>query len=411
MSAGAVLVIGENNVYTSGFSLTLGASSFTVTNPGAAILSGTTVRLALKTPAENAGTSLAALAATVGYVEYAGSPIGNLTPDFIGQRCQDTTTGLFYIAQTVTSAGWRLNLSGAVSSGTLTGVYGADGVTILSLANTYTWAQLQALSSPTAGQRAYVSDLGNAEFIYSGSRWTRSTPIVLGQSGIPIIMQSSGSIGNNGALTGLTALQVTYPNCYMYFPVNTIAAGVAAGWYYVVMSSTTAGTIYNNLLNPANPTVPASPTAFATTGPGAYTQQTAAAITAVSVTIPANLLGANGGYQLFADWNTNATVGTKFRYAGLGASNSNVIASGALNGVGATILRDHKEVRNRGSATRQVTFNASSGNDFSANGNTVNTILTIDTTADVVATFAMQLGTATDYMMLDSWAIIATPGA
>ena len=110
MSAGAVLVIGDNNIYTSGFSLTLGASSFTVTNPGAAILSGTTVRLALKTPAENAGTSLAALAATVGYVEYAGSPIGNLTPDFIGQRCQDTSTGLFYVAQTATSAGWRMSV-------------------------------------------------------------------------------------------------------------------------------------------------------------------------------------------------------------------------------------------------------------------------------------------------------------
>lgn len=47
------------------------------------------------------------IAAGAGYVEYAGSPVGNLTPDFVGQRCFDTTAGAFYLATSTTAAGWK----------------------------------------------------------------------------------------------------------------------------------------------------------------------------------------------------------------------------------------------------------------------------------------------------------------
>lgn len=106
ISSGATLSIG-NNTYTTGFTLTLGASSFTVTNPGQAIAAGTSVRLSMKTPSDNAGRTVDALARTVGYVEYPGSPIGNVTPDFVGQEIQDTTTGTFYRAAAATAYGWR----------------------------------------------------------------------------------------------------------------------------------------------------------------------------------------------------------------------------------------------------------------------------------------------------------------
>ena len=61
------------------------------------------------------------------------------------------------------------------------------------------------------------------------------TPVVsIGyQSGLPIIMPSSGSIGTNGALTLNTALPQIYANCYMYFPVGAVFAGSAAGLYFV----------------------------------------------------------------------------------------------------------------------------------------------------------------------------------
>lgn len=105
MQSGAVLVIG-NNTYTTGFTLTLGASSFTVTNPGPAIASGAAVRIALNTPAEAVGLTPVAIATAAGHIEYPGPPVGVLTPDFVGQRCQDTVTGVFYVATTTSSSGW-----------------------------------------------------------------------------------------------------------------------------------------------------------------------------------------------------------------------------------------------------------------------------------------------------------------
>lgn len=46
-------------------------------------------------------------AAQLGYLENAGSPVGSVTPDFIGQRCLDTTNGLLYTAVGATNADWQ----------------------------------------------------------------------------------------------------------------------------------------------------------------------------------------------------------------------------------------------------------------------------------------------------------------
>jgi len=88
---------------------------------------------------------------------------------------------------------------------------------------------------------------------------------------IPLILPSSGSVGNNGALTLTTALPETYPNCYMWFEAGVVYAGSVAGMYYVEMVSTTQGIIYAEMLD-GLPTAHENPTALVTTGPGAYTQ-------------------------------------------------------------------------------------------------------------------------------------------
>src|ERR1700693_852831 len=93
------------------------------------------------------------------------------------------------------------------------------------------------------------------------------------QNAIPMILPSSGTIGNNGALSALTALPTIYANAYLYFPAGAIVAGSLAGLYYCIMSSTTAGTIYNNTYDTTlgvMPTIPANPVPFVTPGPGAY---------------------------------------------------------------------------------------------------------------------------------------------
>jgi hypothetical protein len=126
---------------------------------------------------------------------------------------------------------------------------------------------------------------------------------VIEQSALPMILVSSGTMGNNGALSGVSAVQSIFAHAYVYLPANAIVSGSAAGLYYAVFSSTTAATVYNNTYTSGTPAIPASPTAFATTGPGAFTQSTGE-ITLLSVTVPGNTMGLNGQLR----------VGTTFAY-------------------------------------------------------------------------------------------------
>src|SRR6478735_660988 len=121
-------------------------------------------------------------------------------------------------------------------------------------------------------------------------------PRSLFRCAVPFIMPTSGSMANNGVLTLSVALPVAVANGYIYLPANAIVAGSAAGWYYATFSTTTAGVVFNNVYTPATdgvPVVPASPTAFVTTGPGAFT----AVVTAQdgpTFTLPADTMGPNG---------------------------------------------------------------------------------------------------------------------
>ena len=125
IQSGAILVVGQST-YTSP-TVSLGASSITITNPtGRAIAAGTRVILSLNSPAENAGSaSLGALARYAGHIEYAGSPVSALTPDFVGQRCLDATTGTMWVASTLLPSGWRSSQNVA-TPGTPVLVMGGD---------------------------------------------------------------------------------------------------------------------------------------------------------------------------------------------------------------------------------------------------------------------------------------------
>lgn len=131
-----------------------------------------------------------------------------------------------------------------------------------------------------------------------------TTPYVVGNQGVPMVMAGSGSFGNNGALTLTNTIALysgtTVTSAFVYFPAGAIAAsgaGSAAGWYYCLFTTGTAATCYNNTYTSGTPTIPASPTAFTTTGPGAYVGASSTQ-TAYSVSIPGNTLGVNGGLRL-----------------------------------------------------------------------------------------------------------------
>lgn len=223
-------------------------------------------------------------------------------------------------------------------------------------------------------------------------------PSYYGQSGIPMILQSSGTIGNNGALSAITALPQTYSGgCYMYFPANSIVAGSAAGMYFVIMSSTTAGTIYNNPYSSGVPLIPATPTPFVTTGPGAYAQTTGAPITLFSLPIPGGAIGLNGVLECHIYIANIGNANAKTMTLSFGGVSMQSVAQATAANVSSeweTIIQ------NRGSLTSQIT-GPSGAVGFGAQASP-NVVTSINTAITQNLTMTGQLAVATDWTMLDS---------
>lgn len=233
-----------------------------------------------------------------------------------------------------------------------------------------------------------------------------SIAFVASSSAIPMIQVSSGSMGNNGALTGVTSLPSTFAKCYLYLPASAISAGSTAGWYYAQMSSATAGTVFNNTYTSGTPTVPASPLAFATTGPGAFTGDTTEQ--GVLVSIPANGVGPNGRIVIDVSFANNNTAGTKTRRVRWGGIAGTVVVSGAdTTSIGLTIRG--AAIANRGATGAQELASGifSSSASFSL---PTTTTATVDTTAAQTVAISVQKGTATDNCWIEDYSVVILPG-
>ncbi len=235
-------------------------------------------------------------------------------------------------------------------------------------------------------------------------------PITI-QCCVEIYRAGSGSMGNNGALTLTNALPSTLSRgCWMEFPAGAIATGIpssaqvtAGVKWWTVMSSTTAGTVYNNTYTPGTtlPTaIPASPTAFSTTGPGAYTNNISAS-PAYIITVPANTLGNNGSidYEIWASSysaNTNAkTVSSTFGGSGEGANiNMTNNAQQALLG----------NFINQANPKQQKSSQA--GKSFS--GNQSKNFSTVDTTLSQNFVITFNTAVAGDYVCIESLKLTIT---
>ncbi|MGH6822409.1 MAG: hypothetical protein ACREC4_02785 [Methylocella sp.] len=273
----------------------------------------------------------------------------------------------------------------------------------------YAWSSRPSAPANT-GAIIKISDVGKSGsfWVSDGIAWyPMNGHATLAASAIPMILPSSGSIANNGALTGLTALATTYANCYMYFPVNAIATGVAAGLYYVIMSSTTAGTIYNNTYTSGLPVIPPSPTAFVTTGPGAYTQTTGTDITLISFSVLANLMGLNGLLNIGEMWSVTGNTDTKTLKVSFGSS---ALKATTMNTVSLASERGVSIIRNSGLANSQISWVTSSASGFGTSASYPTTPAE-DTTANVNAVFAGNIAAvATNYIVLNAWSIeLLTP--
>lgn len=235
-----------------------------------------------------------------------------------------------------------------------------------------------------------------------------AAPIVL-QSNLEVYIPSSGTMGNNGALTLTTALQnIMSDGCWMSLPVGSIAAGIpaAAGMkYWVVMSSTTVGTVYNNTYTPGTtpPTPPVAPTAFVTTGPGAFTQVISTDVTAYSVTVPANTMGPNGSIDIELWCRANNSAGTKATRCFFGGQNLGPVINLTTGQQQSMVAR----IANKQNAKKQK--NNASGRNVSGNAGTL--FGTVDTTLAQTLLVNFNVAVATDWVCIDEVRITVNYGA
>jgi hypothetical protein len=119
---------------------------------------------------------------------------------------------------------------------------------------------------------------------------------------IPVIIPNSSTVATNGAIT-VTALADTYSGgAWVYLPEDAIVDGLA-GFYWTIFSSTTAGVVKTNYIDPATTEfVPYIPTGTITTAVGsnsAYVTPTGVDIALVNLTLPANSVSVGSNIKTF----------------------------------------------------------------------------------------------------------------
>jgi len=237
-------------------------------------------------------------------------------------------------------------------------------------------------------------DPANAS-ITGGTLTGTNVPYVLGQSGIPFIALSSGSVAANGAISGITALPRTYANAYCYFPANILATTIAAGWYYCTFSSATAGTAFLNTYSAGNPTIPASPTAVID-GKGAFTGVTGETQGPI-LTLPAGAMGPNGTLRIFRSEATTNSAGTKAVTTKLGSTSVRAFVLST-----SVTYDDLFLVQNRGVQNVQVVSVSNTGTSFTASAGAEQTP-TVDTSAGSTVGFFFNKNTATDNQVINAY--------
>src|SRR6266478_6505638 len=186
----------------------------------------------------------------------------------IGQAPSSAATASF---SATSGAGVTLTFSAA----TLLGTSADNGRVLTILDTTYKYATITAFSSTTVATVTLTGTLSGLGPFANASIWLTGMPY---------------NLGNTVAFSSF--FQTAFGNCYLSFPVNVISAATPAGVYYAQTLSAigTVYTVFNNLLSSGPPTIPASPTAFAVTGTGAFSQTTGSNVTLITIPILGNTI-------------------------------------------------------------------------------------------------------------------------
>jgi hypothetical protein len=213
-------------------------------------------------------------------------------------------------------------------------------------------------------------------------------PYVLAQSAIPYGIANSGTVAVNGTYTAGTAYNTTYSGgIYLYFPATAFATA-AAGFYWCVASSTTAFTVYTD----SSATTPVTGSNVAFTGD-------TTARTAITATIPAGAIGANGSVDVRTSFSANSTAGTKnsiIRYDSTTIL-TQASASNSTSNAGGRIYNRNSESLQR----TQSYVSGTAGGSFTS----------VDTSVSVSFNIQIQITVATDVFVMESYTVMILPGA
>ena len=273
-------------------------------------------------------------------------------------------------------------------------------MTIRMLASVAGYALGSIVSLAAADEARYVAAAQAQYYTFPDNPDTGgNTPSrrVLLMGGIPTIIANTGTVATNGTITLGTALQLTYPQCWLYLPAGAVVGG-SAGWYYAIMSSTTVGVVYTNYQ--ATMTQPlalgaAATLTVATGSNSAYTGVTTEVQMAGAV-IPAGLLGQYGATIAEANWAHNSTAGAKVAKVAFGGST--VLSVSSTTTLGVDI---RKRIQNRAAAVQQIRVAVDTG----AAQSVAPTLLTVDTAAEVTVGLMGSIAVATDTLVLENYLI------
>ncbi len=293
------------------------------------------------------------------------------------------------------SGGASFTKRGGTSSGTAAQDFGPEDV---GLACANGWTQLPQgqwpalLNFPEFGVNQQVGALN---------------PIKVFQTGIPMIMAPTTTPGASGTFTLGTAGPTGFwgGTAYLYAPASAwTSPALAAGWYYAVLTTTTAGTLYTNTYTTGQPFIPGA-AALGTVVPGTAGTWTGVttAQAALTFTVPGNLQGANGILEFSGVIGYNGSTNNKTVTIKQGSTTLfSLVQATAANKAYQFLV----QMQNLGVTNAQAVQNVGA----TGASTVANTYSTIDTTVSQTYTVNITDATATDWTSVESFSAVVYPG-
>lgn len=231
-----------------------------------------------------------------------------------------------------------------------------------------------------------------------------AAPRILLLTGIPFILAGGSSVAQftisaTGALSNLTAMPVASGFGFFYMPSGI--PGLASGWYYGQILSTTTAQLSTSTYTSGDPKL-AVPSTF--TNPsgitaGNYTQATSATadISGPTFTVPGGAMGANGALNLYSMFTVTNNANAKpvaLKVNGTAISTSTGLTSVTGNKYWHTIVNSNSQSRQMGQAG--VGALSTGGAVLGAS---------IDTSADATWAYSFALAVASDTLFMSMFSI------